>query len=525
MTFYLKYRTQRIKELDIAPARESLAKIVKSGKVPHALLFCGPKGTGKTSAARIVAKVVNCESTSLKLRGPKKAEPCNKCDQCVSITKGNNIDVIELDAASHRGIDDVRILRDAVKLSPAKARKKVYIIDEAHMLTTEASNALLKTLEEPPEHVIFILATTNSEKLIPTIKSRTTIINFRKAQPEEIVRSLERIVKGEKIKIKKESLLEIAKASEGSFREAAKILEQLLIEKKSLEKKEVGEYLFKTKSFNVESFLGILAKKETKMAIEEIEDAVAKGMGADNLVELLLLRLRTALLARVGVGEGLLDKFTKEDLIALINLFSQATVKLKVTPIEQLPLEVAIIEWCEEGENTSGDKENTLEPAETSMQGKTMEGNILAKETTFKKEVPEINLNKSRLKEISDEIWKKILITIRPINTSVEALLRAARPIAYDGRNLTLGVFYRFHKERLEDVSHRKILEDVAAAILGNPVRVNCLLTEPPVKPEITSQENISPNKSGVSGVGSSSVLAEGEDKDIVKIAEEIFGN
>src|SRR3972149_5898243 len=198
MTFYLKYRPQKLEELDIAPVRESLKNVVSSGQIPHAFLFSGPKGTGKTSAARILAKILNCEK--------KGKEPCNKCDQCLSITKGSNIDVIELDAASHRGIDDVRALRDAVKLSPARARRKVYIIDEAHMLTTEASNALLKTLEEPPSHVNFILATTNPEKLIETIRSRATSVSFRKAASDEIVNSLGRIVKGEKIKIEKDAL-------------------------------------------------------------------------------------------------------------------------------------------------------------------------------------------------------------------------------------------------------------------------------------------------------------------------------
>src|SRR3989344_4922885 len=210
MTFYLKYRPQTLVDLDSTPVRESLIKIVESKSIPHAFLFSGPRGTGKTSAARILAKVVNCENP------PAGGEPCNECDQCTSITKGTNMDVIELDAASHRGIDDVRALRDAVKLAPASARKKVYIIDEAHMLTTEASNALLKTLEEPPSHVNFILATTNPEKLIETIRSRATGISFRKATEAEMIASLGRIAKGEKMKMDKETIGEVAKAANGS---------------------------------------------------------------------------------------------------------------------------------------------------------------------------------------------------------------------------------------------------------------------------------------------------------------------
>ena len=159
MTLYLKYRPKNLDEIDLRDVAESLKKIVSKKTFPHAFLFAGPKGTGKTSAARILAKILNCEDL-------QSSEPCNRCSQCISIDKGSNLDVIEMDAASHRGIDDIRNLKDAVNLAPVTAKKKVYIIDEAHMLTTEASNALLKTLEEPPDHVVFILATTNSEKLI-----------------------------------------------------------------------------------------------------------------------------------------------------------------------------------------------------------------------------------------------------------------------------------------------------------------------------------------------------------------------
>ena len=252
MTLYLKYRPQSLADLDLDLVREELTKIVASGNIPHALLFAGPKGTGKTSAARIMAKIVNCES---------KNPPCNKCQQCLSIMKGNNIDVIELDAASNRGIDDIRVLRDTVKLAPASSRKKVYIIDEAHMLTTEASNALLKTLEEPPDHVYFILATTNPEKLIDTIKSRTTLIQFTKATTEETKRSLKRIIKKEKfitksvMLIKNEELDQIIKLSEGSFRDAVKLLE--LYAKDSGFLKNVG-------SFNVDELIKSLFEKNSK---------------------------------------------------------------------------------------------------------------------------------------------------------------------------------------------------------------------------------------------------------------------
>ena len=285
MTFYLKYRPQKLDELDLKDVRERLVNIVKSKKIPHALLFSGPKGSGKTSAARIIAKTVNCERGNRK-NPPADSVPCNKCDQCISITNGNNIDVIELDAASHRGIDDVRVLRDVVKLAPAKASMKVYIIDEAHMLTTEASNALLKTLEEPPPHAMFILATTNPEKLIETISSRSLNVVFKKATAEEIARSLARVVKGEKLKSDNGVQELIAKASDGSFRDAVKILEELAYNNKNLKLDKVSEFLFSKKSFEENLFFDYLAKKDVKKTFSLIESAVDKGVSAKVISEI-----------------------------------------------------------------------------------------------------------------------------------------------------------------------------------------------------------------------------------------------
>ena len=189
--YYLKYRPQKIKEISNQKRRELLTKVFSKTKdIPHAWLFAGPKGTGKTSTARIIAKILNCEN-NLFANKSKSPEPCDKCVSCRSIEQNRFFDVYELDAASNRGIDDVRALRDQVAYSPTKGRFKVYIIDEAHMLTKEAFNALLKTLEEPPKFVIFILATTEPQKLPATISSRCLVLNFHKAREEEIITSFE----------------------------------------------------------------------------------------------------------------------------------------------------------------------------------------------------------------------------------------------------------------------------------------------------------------------------------------------
>ncbi|MCH7730197.1 DNA polymerase III subunit gamma/tau [Patescibacteria group bacterium] len=510
-TFYLKYRPQIIDELDLENVRESLKKIISSRKIPHAFLFAGPKGTGKTSAARIMAKVVNCESKVKSQKSKVKVEPCNKCDQCTSITKGSNLDVVELDAASHRGIDEARSLRDSVKLATAKARNKVYIIDEAHMLTTEASNALLKTLEEPPEHVYFVLATTNPEKLIETIRSRTTNIDFNKAKDEEVLRSLKRVVKGEKMKVEDESLKAIAKHSDGSFRDAAKVLEQLVTEKRNLKKASVEEFLFQKKDLKVEYLLELLAERLAKEALEEVERVVSKGGSVKRYMEGLIQALRQSFLAKAGIGKDELSDFNTKEILFLIKGLNKAMGELSSSFIEQLPLELAIVEWVEKYKDNSPNKKTKSKQNNEPL-------NIDEKDSENLEVKEEKNLER-KVEQVTDDIWRKILAQIRPKSASTEALLRAAKPINYDGEILTLGVFYRFHKERLEENLHRRILEDTIASILGNPVRVVCTLTKQ------LSKEPASEEKEKVALTESDSVLTEGEDKDIIKVAKEIFGS
>ncbi len=507
MTYYLKYRPQKLSELDLTDVREELLQLVKSKKIPHAFLFSGPKGTGKTSAARILAKVINCEN-----RKAKSTEPCNRCMQCKSITNGSNVDVIELDAASHRGIDDVRVLRDAVKLASANAPNKVYIIDEAHMLTKEASNALLKTLEEPPEHVMFILATTEPEKLIETIRSRTVQIKFPKATTDEIVRSLKRVATGEKIKVDKESLRLIAQASNGSFRDASKILEQLTTNKKSLKGKAIEEYLFKTETYDADSFLGLLYKRDVKGALSAIEDILAQGGAMKLFAETIVARLREALMSELGLTGNSLPDFGKDELIFLIKLFDNAQREIPGAVLEQIPLEIAVVEWCEVD---FGDREPSEADDETKV-APTLQK--VHKEKIKKIPAEPESVKRKQVKSLNKKVWAQLLSSVRPKNTSTEALLRASKPLAYDGEVLEIGVFYNFHKERLEMPTHSKILEDTLHEILGNSVRVICTLTEGPEK---AVEKTLNKEKTGPQA----STLTETDDEDIISIAKDIFEN
>lgn len=507
MTYYLKYRPQRISELDLSGVRDQLQKIVASGRMPHAFLFAGPRGAGKTSTARILAKFVNCESTSQKLRGPGLVEPCNECAQCVAITKGSSLDVVEIDAASNRGVDDIRSLRETVKLSPIGAKKKVYIIDEAHMLTTEAANALLKTLEEPPEHAVFILATTAPEKLIDTIRSRCTVINFYKGKETEIVRALKKAVKGEKLEIDEGALTQIARDVDGSFREAHKLLEQLSFNRGKITSRDVT--LLSTASFADPSrLLELLAVSNAKGAIGEIDNLVNQGVNLKTYLTQIIKTLRESLLAKMGAAEGeTLAGLEVRNHQTLIEYFSEAWRLYPTALIPQLPLEMAVVKWCVGGVEQ-----------EQSTQKLEVRSGKLDKEVGSSKEksnispqseaipTPHILSPTSKLSPAElDNLWPQIMRLTKEKNHSVEALLRAARPTAFDGKTLQIEVFYKFHKERLEKEPYRNVVEEVAGSLLGGPLRLICVLTEE--KKRAADVRNITTP----------------EDEDLAKLAEDIF--
>ena len=319
MVFYRKYRPQQIDDLDSASVRETLHAVLQKN-IPHAFLFTGPKGLGKTSTARIVAKVVNCERLGSSVQGIDKKgkelnakrstlnaslEPCNRCDQCVSITNGTNVDILEIDAASNRGIDEIRELKEKIRLAPVSAKRKVYIIDEVHMLTTEAFNALLKTLEEPPEHAMFILCTTEAHKVPETIVSRCFQIMFKPATEEELVRSFRRIVEGEKIDITDEALKYIAQISDRGFRDGVKVLEEVFMLSKGKKiTKDSLEVFSKTFSITIQANLLLRqlshSDKNIKDCLETIKFLHESGVELKYFITKIISDLHELMLIRVG---------------------------------------------------------------------------------------------------------------------------------------------------------------------------------------------------------------------------------
>lgn len=344
--FYLKYRPQLIEEIDNSEVRERIKTMLGLKKIPHSFLFTGPKGTGKTSSARIFAKVVNCDNNAF-AKEKNTIEPCNVCHSCRSIIVGSAIDVVEIDAASARKIDDIRSLIDKVKFMPIVSRYKIYIVDEVHMLTHEAFNAFLKTLEEPPSKTIFILATTEPEKLPSTIISRCMRVHFHKAQKSEIVGMLSRIAKGEHITVSDEVFTAIADYADYSFRDGAKIFEEA-IAKQSSQAISVDD-IYKIVGVGKENsrLLKSLEKYDQKKSFEYIEEFEQQGGDCKRLIESLLDVLHALLLKKSGLTANIVEQynFTLAEITLLIKLFQEAYTMMQYTPIETLPIEIVVVDF------------------------------------------------------------------------------------------------------------------------------------------------------------------------------------
>jgi len=386
LVLYRKYRPQTFAEVvGQEHVVKTLTNALSSEMISHAYLFSGPRGTGKTTIARLLAKAVNCESRKeKKLKEDKSSsrpfakarefEPCNKCSSCLEIVERRSIDLMEIDAASHRGIDEIRELKDGIRFAPTKLKYKVFIIDEAHQLTKEAANALLKTLEEPPAHAIFILATTEIHKMIPTILSRCQRFDFRKLRVEEIIKRLERICKEEKVnRIEKAALELIALYSSGSIRDAESLLDQVLTfsgdSKKEIKAESVKNLLGLVEVKLVSQLIDLIAKKKAAKAINFLNEIIEKGIDIQELSKAIINYLRQGLILKITdvkenkdlIITGLTkeefqvlrkqaDSFEEQELQKILNLFLERASKIRYSPILQLPLELAIIECASEAQ-------------------------------------------------------------------------------------------------------------------------------------------------------------------------------
>jgi DNA polymerase-3 subunit gamma/tau len=456
--FHLKYRPSKISELDLIDVSDKLTKILASKDMPQSWLFAGPKGSGKTSAARILAKAINCLD-------PIGVEPCDKCKNCKEISKGNSLDIIEIDGASNRGVDDIRSLKDSAYLSPVNLKKKVVIIDEVHMLTKEAFNALLKVLEEPPKNLIFILCTTDDNKIPETVLSRLCQLRFVKGDRESLKKSLDKIILGEKIEIENEAIEILLAKSDGSFRNLQRNFNEIFLQiGKKISLKEVVDYLSKNGEYDGSSLESDLMVGNAEIILEKLEKISKDGANFSDLRENWLQYFQTKLLAFYGVGQKNNDGFDLMSVKKIIDLLIEAGGREKLTQISQLPLELVVVDYLgNKPEKISDVRSQILEKKEEKV----------AEVIEDKKEIVVVG----NVEEISKR-WGEVLISVKPFNHSVEAFLRAARPLSMDKGILTLEVFYKFHKERLAESKNRQIVMIGLEKVLGKAIDFKCVLTK-----------------------------------------------
>ncbi len=374
MAYVALYRTWRPQTFDDLvgqqPIKTALTNALESGRISHAYLFAGPRGTGKTSTARILAKALNCE------HGPT-AHPCGTCTNCQEITQGTSADVIEIDAASNRGIDEIRKLREQVYFAPVSSRYKVYIIDEVHMITTDAFNALLKTLEEPPEHVVFILATTDPQKILPTILSRCQRYDFHRATVQEIAEHLAKVAAGSHIQAEPEALQLMAIQADGGLRDALSLLDQCSVMASPVTTDTVRQVLGIVGREKLRQLMEQLGKKNLSGALDTLSDLLAQGKEMDQILLELLSYFRALLLFQADreyqeiyltdtaeALEKLSGLFTQARIIASAQRIHKAIVDCRYSLRKKIVGELCLFDLCESRDDSKAALEARIEELE-----------------------------------------------------------------------------------------------------------------------------------------------------------------
>jgi len=515
VAFYQKYRPKRFSDLiGENHIKDTLKEAILRNRLSHAYLLSGPRGTGKTSTARLLAKAFNCLEID-KSRKEKKeiSEPCNRCRSCKEIEEGKAIDLIEIDAASHTKVDEIREVIDKAKFAPASSLKKIYIIDEVHMLSISSFNALLKTLEEPPEHSVFILATTEAQKLPATIISRTQRFDFQRIGLADIVKNLKKIVQSENIEIDDDALEIIALNAEGAHRDAISLLEQVSSISKKLTKEEVLRILGFSDYRNIVDYVGAIFDTNPEEGLkiahrlyQSGDDMLLFSRQVTEILRKTLLFNVTSSLAFEDTAENmetikiLSKKADSQRIIELIDIFIRIEKDIQSASNSILPIEMATIESC-----LAGTKNNVPEPEKNDKSVKNLTV-ISQNNESEAKEVKIPNVEKDDGKkvinanQVSVEIWKKIIDNIKLRNSTLAALLRDTEPIEQQGNKIILGVKFPFHKDKISEPKNIQIIEEVTGELSGLKCSVHCQLIK---------------KKRNSNGAG--------DDKELLEAAEEIF--
>ena len=496
--FALKWRPKNFDEI-IGQGHivTTLKSALQKNRLAHAYLFSGPRGIGKTSTARILAKALNCKD------GPT-LNPCGKCSSCMEISQGRGLDVIEIDGASNTSVDDVRALRENVKFAPVSGKFKIYIIDEVHMLSVAAFNALLKTLEEPPDFVKFVFATTHPDKIPATVLSRCQRLHFRRISVMEIIAQLEKIVTTENIGVDKEVLFAIAKSSDGSLRDAESVLDQLAsFSKDKVSLKDVISVLGLVEQEALFQITDNIIRKDASAALGLLNSVIEDGKDVAVFLIDLIEHFRNLMIAKVTKGDSRLidlpeeictrllkqsEAFTLEEIFGIFNILVNTQQMSKRLDSLRIPLEITLVKLTHDKKNIGSaspplkypESPQGLPPKETLIKNKP--DNIEAK----KEEEPPDSVGSAQAQQqiISLEnimgIWQKVLDNLERIKISVATYLNKGQPLKIHGSTLTVAFprSHSLHKESLERKENREIIEKCISELLNTSLRVNFILSD-----------------------------------------------
>ena len=490
---------------------QTLRNAVVGGRVAHAYLFAGPRGTGKTTAARLLAKAVNC------LNPDPAARPCNECIHCLAVNEGRFLDLIEIDAASNTSVEDVRDLRDKINFTPNQGQYKVYIIDEVHMLSTAAFNALLKTLEEPPAHAIFILATTEMHKIPATVLSRCQRHEFRRVPIDDIIGQLKRIVESEKLTAEPEALTLIARQSAGGMRDAISLLDQMASTGQEITLGMTQTVLGTATSQTVIALVAAVLDRQPAAGMDAIHTALDSGSDPRLLARQVVDYLRALLLVQMGnaaqvdlaadtrtQAEKHAKAFTSTDVLRMIKAFNVAATDLRGGWQPSLPLELALAEVMEMPAATPSAPSTPLKKASAEARPEKIvnkpesppQGAAVSTSVERSRSVQSSGADREVRKEAEKpaaqtapesgstvalgqvvKVWKQVCAAVKPQSSSLNALLNSCKLLEVKDGVLTLGFASELLHSKADTPEQMEITRKAIAETLGVDVAVRCVVS------------------------------------------------